>query len=71
MRPDPSVQRLTLCEREIALLVADGLKPAQIARRHNLAPQTVATFLQRIRSRLKLATQDEIVTWVAARRISG
>ena len=71
MRADPSVQRLTPREREIALLIADGLKPPAIARRLNLAPHTVATYLQRIRSRLKLTSQAEIATWVAARRVPG
>ena len=71
MQPDPSVRRLSPREREIALLVADGLKPALIARRLNLAPHTIATYLQRIKGRLKLATQAEIVTWVATRRVPG
>ena len=71
MQPDPSVRRLTPREHEIVLLVADGLKPTLIARRLNLAAHTAATYLQRIRSRLKLTTQAEIVAWVAARRGPG
>jgi DNA-binding CsgD family transcriptional regulator len=69
MRRYPSVRRLTPRERELALLVTDGLKPAVIARRLNLTPQTVSTYLQRIKMRLNLARQADIAPWVAARRV--
>ncbi len=69
MRRYPSVRRLTPREHELALLFADGLKSAVIAHRLNLTPQTVSTYLQRIKWRLNLATQADIAPWVAARRI--
>ncbi len=71
MRRYPSVRRLTSREREVALLFSDGLKPAVIAHRLNLTPQTVSVYLQRIKLRLDLATQADIVPWVTARRVPG
>ena len=71
MRPAASIQRLSPREHEIALLIADGLKPLVIARRLGLSPGTVRNYVQRIKGRLKLTTQAEIVTWVAARRVPG
>jgi DNA-binding CsgD family transcriptional regulator len=71
MRRYPSVRRLTPREREVALLFSDGLKPAVIAGRLNLTPQTVSAYLQRIKLRLNLATQADIVPWVIARRVPG
>src|SRR4051812_7720198 len=69
MRRYPSFQRLSPREREIALLVGDGLELALIARRLNLAPATVSNHLQRIRWRLRLAQRADIAPWVAARRV--
>jgi DNA-binding NarL/FixJ family response regulator len=70
MRPDPSVRRLTPREREVTLLVADGLKDAAISRRLGLTPSTVASYVQRVQHRLQLASRAEVATWVAARRTS-
>ena len=69
MRRDPSVRRLSPRERQTALLFTDGLKPAVIAHRLNLTPQTVSAYLQRIKVRLNLARQADIAPWVAARRV--
>jgi DNA-binding CsgD family transcriptional regulator len=69
--PDPSVRRLTPREREVALLVADGLKDAAIARRLGLTPATVASYIGRIQRRLDLTGRNAIVAWVAARRTPG
>jgi len=69
--PDPARRRLTEREREVALLVADGLKDVVIARRLGLSRSTVGTHVRRIRSRLGLKDRAELVAWVAARRPSG
>lgn len=58
---------LTQREREIALLVAEDLKNLSIARRLALSPATVATYIQRIQSRLGLNDRQEIKAWVEAR----
>jgi non-specific serine/threonine protein kinase len=68
-RPDDSVRvrPLTQRERQVALLVADGLKNASIARQLTLSPATVATYIRRIQSRLGLSTRRQIAAWVAER----
>jgi DNA-binding CsgD family transcriptional regulator len=71
MQPDPSVHRLSPRQYAVVLLVADGLTPLQIARRLTLSPNTVTTYLQSIKRRLHLDTQDDIASWVAARRLPG
>jgi probable F420-dependent oxidoreductase len=71
LRPDLTVRRLTPREREVALLVADGLKDAAIARRLGLTPSTVASYVGRIQRRLDLAGRADITAWVAARRLPG
>jgi DNA-binding CsgD family transcriptional regulator len=65
---DPPRRRLTPREREVAQLVADGLKDLVIARRLGLARSTVTTHVRRIQHRLDLTGRDAIVAWLAARR---
>jgi DNA-binding NarL/FixJ family response regulator len=55
---------LTRREREVAFLVAEGLKNHAIARRLALSPATVATYVQRIQARLGLHHRNEIADWV-------
>jgi DNA-binding CsgD family transcriptional regulator len=64
---DPSVRRLTPREREVAILVATGLKDAQIARHLGINPATVGNYVLRVLRRLELANREEIVGWVSAR----
>ncbi len=54
---------LTTRERQIALLVADGLKNRSIADRLALSPATVATYIQRIQARLGLSGRQQIAAW--------
>src|SRR4051794_65792 len=68
VRTNPSVRRLTDREHETALLIADGLKNAAIARRLDLSPKTVDNYVQHIRQRLNLASRGEITAWVTAQR---
>jgi DNA-binding NarL/FixJ family response regulator len=62
------VRRLTERERQVALLVAEGLKDALIARRLGLSASTVGTYVQHIQQRLQLDSRAEIAAWVTARR---
>ena len=68
MHPNPTSRRLTHREHEIALLIADGLQTAVIARQLGLAPSTITTHVQGIKRRLRLANRAEIAAWVAERR---
>jgi DNA-binding NarL/FixJ family response regulator len=67
----PAVRRLSSREREVAPLVADGLKDSAIARQLGLSTATVGTYIQRIRTRLHLSSRREIAAWVAERIIPG
>ena len=68
--PDPARRRLSPREREIILLVGDGLKDIVIARRLGLSASTVATQVRRIRARLGLTDRTALIAWVAERRSS-
>jgi DNA-binding NarL/FixJ family response regulator len=57
-------RRLTQRESEVAALIAQGLKNYSIARRLSLSPATVATYVQRIQSRLGVSGREHIATWV-------
>jgi DNA-binding CsgD family transcriptional regulator len=70
LAPDYTVRRLTPREREIALLVAEGLKDVLIARRLDLSVSTVRSYVGGVKRRLGLGSRHEIVAWVAARRSS-
>jgi len=71
LAPDPTRRRLTAREREIALLVGDGLKDAAIAKCLGLAATTTRSYIRQILQRLGLKDRGELVAWVAARRHSG
>ena len=68
LAPDLTRRRLTTREREIALLVADGLDDMTIAQRLGLSPKTVANYVTRIRLRLVLESREDVARWVNARR---
>jgi len=55
---------LTDRERQVALLVAEGLANRQIARRLHVSERTVHTHLERIRAKLGLPSRAHIVRWV-------
>ena len=65
--PDPTRRRLTAREREIALLIAEGLKDVVIARRLGCSAATVRTHIRRMQFRLGLTTRAALIAWVAAR----
>jgi DNA-binding NarL/FixJ family response regulator len=65
---DPTRRRLSAREREVALLVADGLDDGAIAERLGLSPATVANYIKRIRLRLSTASRVDVARWINDRR---
>src|SRR3954471_24172023 len=63
----PSVRRLSARERQVARLVAQGLKDLAIAHHLGISASSVAGYVQHIRQRLELTTRAEIAAWVAPR----
>jgi DNA-binding CsgD family transcriptional regulator len=61
--------RIQLSDREfaVALMVADGLTNAQIARRLQISSRTVATHLERVRAKLGVRSRAQL----AARVVKG
>jgi predicted ATPase/DNA-binding CsgD family transcriptional regulator len=55
-------------EREVAILVAQGLTNRQIADRLVIAERTVEGHLERIRGKLVLHSRTQIAVWVVGRR---
>ncbi len=53
--------RLTAREREVLALLANGIEQAQIAKRLVITPKTVATHIQRILSKLGVASRAQAV----------
>jgi DNA-binding NarL/FixJ family response regulator len=55
-------------EREYILLIGEGLKPHEIARRNNVAEETLAETEQVIIEKLGLVTQEEFIEYVGAQK---
>ncbi|NUS72641.1 MAG: AAA family ATPase [Corynebacteriales bacterium] len=62
---------LTEREREVAELVAAGLKNQQIAARLTISPRTAETHVQHILAKLGFASRAHIATWVSEQRSPG
>jgi DNA-binding CsgD family transcriptional regulator len=62
---------LTPRERQIAILIEEGLKYDVIARRLGVSPATVSTYVQRIRARLQVSSRTQIAAWVEQRAQAG
>jgi len=62
-QPSEAIQRLSEREREIVLLVTQGLSSKQIAAKTSLSPRTVENHRARILSRLGLANTADLVRW--------
>ncbi len=60
--PEPSRAPLTVREREILRLLADGLAPKQIAHELHLSPKTVNTHAERIYRKLGVHSRTQAVT---------
>lgn len=65
--PDPTVRRLSPREREVAVLLARGLKDAAIGQTLGIAAGSVGIAVRRIQLRLKLDGRAELAAWVRAR----
>jgi DNA-binding CsgD family transcriptional regulator len=61
---DGDVGGLTVREREVAALVAEGLTNAEIGTRLGIGRRTVESHLERIRSRLGLQSRTDVAAWV-------
>ncbi|MFA6289695.1 MAG: response regulator transcription factor [Opitutaceae bacterium] len=61
--PSEASLRLSEREKEIVLLVTQGLSSKQIAAKTNLSPRTVENHRARILSRLGLANTADLVRW--------
>jgi len=53
--------RLTVREREVLELLADGLGPAEVARKLGITPKTVATHVEHIYAKLGVHTRAQAV----------
>jgi len=62
-----SARSLTEREREVALLVAQGLTNREIAERLSLSVRTAESHVEQIRSKLGFHTRSQIATWVTER----
>lgn len=62
---------LTQREREILGMLAAGQTTSSIAESLDLAPSTVSTFIRRIKTRLALSTNHELVSFAVVAGMSG
>ena len=72
-RPDAAAEsnQLTDREREIILLIADGLSNKQIARKLDIADGTVKVHVKRILKKLGLRSRVEAAVWVVRHNLNG
>ena len=59
----PRIELITKRERDILLLLADGLAPCEIGNQLALATSTIHTHLGRIRDKLELLDLLQVATW--------
>ena len=62
---------LTRREREVAILVAQGLTNREIATRLFISERTAESHVEQIRGKLGFHSRTQIVAWVAAAGLSG
>src|SRR6185369_11009956 len=60
-------QSLTPREREVAVLLAEGLTNAELARRLYISPRTAAVHVSNILNKLNLDSRTQIAAWVRSR----
>jgi len=65
-RPVTGAAALTQREREVALLVADGLSNAELARRLYISPRTAAVHVSNILHKLGVSSRTEVVDMLSA-----
>ena len=59
----PEVRSLTRREREIAVLVAEGLSNPQIAARLGLSDRTIDAHLRNIMGKLDVSSRAQVAAW--------
>jgi non-specific serine/threonine protein kinase len=59
----PLVSVLTPRQREVAGLIAEGLKNAEIAERLVISPGTAANHVEYILRRLRLRSRSQVAVW--------
>src|SRR5919199_774690 len=62
--PGPSASALTPRQREVAILIAQGLTNRQIADQLVISERTVDTHVQNILGKLELATRTQVAAWL-------
>ena len=55
---------LSAREREVALLISEGLTNAELARRLHISPKTAAVHVSNILMKLNMASRAEVAAWV-------
>ncbi|MPZ28366.1 MAG: AAA family ATPase [Micromonosporaceae bacterium] len=70
-RPVTGTGALTRREREVALLVADGLTNAELARRLYISPRTAAVHVSNILHKLGVSSRTEVRAAISAVRSGG
>jgi DNA-binding CsgD family transcriptional regulator len=70
-RPVTGTGALTAREREVALLVADGLTNAELARRLYISPRTAAVHVSSILHKLGVASRTEVRDVLAGQPVTG
>jgi non-specific serine/threonine protein kinase len=61
------LQWLTQRERQVAALVAEGLRNQQIADRLGISPNTVEVHMTRILGKLQLPSRAQLAIWALQR----
>jgi DNA-binding NarL/FixJ family response regulator len=64
-RPAAKTDTLTVREREVAALVAQGLTNRQIGQALVLTEQTAATHVRNILGKLNLRSRSQLAAWIA------
>lgn len=67
--PMPTDDPLTSREREIALLVADGLSNRDIGERLGISRRTVDGHVERMLRKLAFTSRSQIASWMSSRSV--
>jgi predicted ATPase/DNA-binding CsgD family transcriptional regulator len=67
---DRTTGELTAREREVAVLVADGMSNRDVASRLVISPRTAEAHVEHILTKLGFSTRAQIASWVAAGRLA-
>jgi DNA-binding NarL/FixJ family response regulator len=62
---------LTAREREVAVLLAEGLSNAELARRLYISPKTAAVHVSNILMKLGMSSRAEVAAWAVRTGLAG